>query len=174
MFFLDRADRFFRLQTPKITAIIVIFATVVPFHIPGIANFIPLFNIMMVYYWTIYRPSLFPVWFIFLLGLMQDALYGVPLGVHSFLNLVTWMIIVKNRRYFSKESFLEIWLNFCMVSLLIAVLNWIMFCLLESNLLAPTNAILQWLLSAVLYACIHYILNLVYSMLPDRLPHSHA
>lgn len=171
---LSHVDKFFRLQAPKITAVMVVLATVIPFHIPGMSGFLPFFNIMMVYYWTIYRAELFPAWFAFLLGIMQDALYGNPLGVNAFLNLVVWMIINNKREFFSKESFLNVWFKFFIVSSLIAVLNWAIFSFLYGKMLIPTNAVLQWLLSAVLYACIHYILNIVYSMLPDRLSHSHA
>lgn len=171
---LNYLDIFFRLQAPKIMAIMVILATVVPFHIPGMASFLPFFNIMMVYYWTIYRTDLFPAWFVFLLGIIQDALYGTPLGLHPFLNLSVWILIVNNREFFSKESFMNVWAKFFLVSFFVAILNWIIFSFLHGRLLIPTNAILQWLLSAVLYACIHYVLNMVYSMLPDRLPDSHA
>lgn len=171
---LDIVDRFFRLQAPKITALLVIFASVVPLHIPGMSSFLPLFNIMMVYYWTIYRPDLFPVWFIFLLGLMQDALYGTPLGVYALLNMATWMMIVSFREYFSKESFFNVWAKFFLVSFIITLLNWGVFLFLTGKWLVPTNAVLQWLLSAVLYACIHYMLNIVYVMLPDRLTRNHA
>lgn len=174
MHFWNRLDIYFRLQSPKITAILVLLSTVVPLHIPGMAQFLPFFVIMMVYYWTIYRSDLFPAWFVFVLGLVQDALYGTPLGVHSFLNLSVWLVITKNRQFFSKESLQDVWFKFFLVSLMVAVLNWGIFCFLQNTLLIPTNAILQWLLSAVLYVCIHYVLNMVYLMLPNRLPSSHA
>ena len=42
----------------------------------------PLF-LMAVYYWSAYRPTLVPLWFVFFMGLLLDLLSGAPIGLNA-------------------------------------------------------------------------------------------
>ncbi len=47
--------------------------------IAGFNSLIPMFDLMMVFYFGVFCP-IFPVWFVFLLGIWSDSLSGAPLG----------------------------------------------------------------------------------------------
>ena len=170
----DAIDIQSRLLAPKIVAVLIVLASIVSVHLPGIGNIIPLFNIMMIYYWSIYRPELMPTWFVCLLGLFQDALYGTPLGMTALINLILRAVVLPQRRLFIKASYIVVWIGFLVFSLGIVLVSWILFSLYAQAIMPFREAFVQWVLSAALYSCIHWILNLVYSILPDRQSHSHA
>lgn len=157
---------FLKLVAPKVLAILLILFSFLPFKFTGVSYFVPLFDIMIIYYWAIYHPKLFPQWFVLVMGLLQDALYGLPLGVTAVTNLIFREIIVSRRRYFIKEPFLTIWLNFVLFSFIVAFLKWAMASFIFNELFAVEATMIQWMLTASLYAWMHWLFNKFYMMLP--------
>ena len=41
----------------------------------------PMLNIIVIFYWTVYRPDLVPPVVLFLIGLIDDVVMGTPLGL---------------------------------------------------------------------------------------------
>jgi rod shape-determining protein MreD len=151
---------------PKLLAILLILIGFMPVPLTGISFFVPLFDIMIIYYWSIYDPKLFPQWFIVVMGCLQDILCGLPLGVTALSNLVFREIIVMRRRFFIKEPFLLIWLSFTLLSLLIVCLKWIVAALVFKKIFPMEAALMQWLLTVSLYACMHWLFNKLYTLWP--------
>src|SRR5262245_30566282 len=89
-----------------------LFATVIsiqPAHIPGHAALTPAFTLMAVYHWTIYRPDLLPSSALFLVGVAQDLLAGVPPGVTSLVLLLARAAVEPHRRQFVNRLFPFVW-----------------------------------------------------------------
>ncbi len=167
----QQGDVYIRLLTPKIVAVLLIILSVIPLRIPGLAEFMPLFNVMIIYYWSIYRPELFPNWFVFALGIFQDALYGTPLGSTSLINLISRMAIISQRKIFVRESFLVVWSGFILFCLVISLLNWAIFSLFREHFMSIPMVLMQWVLSVVLYSCVHGVFSGILMILPDRQSH---
>ena len=51
----------------------------------------PLFDLMAIYYFTIYRKGVFQLWFVCLLGVWSDALNNIPLGITA----LSYIIAIK-------------------------------------------------------------------------------
>lgn len=49
-----------------------------------IASFRPMFLIIALVFWLMYRPTIMRVWFVFLIGLSADLLLGTHLGHQAF------------------------------------------------------------------------------------------
>ena len=170
----DTIDVHSRLLAPQIVAVLLLLTSMLTVSLPSIGYIIPLLNIMIIYYWSVYRPELMPAWFVFVLGLLQDALYGTPLGMTAFINLLLRVVVVSQRRLFIKASYIAVWIGFLVFSFGVSVISWFLFSLYNQAIMPPHGAFIQWLLSAAFYSCIHWVLNLVYGILPDRQLHSHA
>lgn len=50
------------------------------------------------FYWTVHRPHLMPLWFVFLGGLMIDFAVDAPLGLHALGFIVFSMMLMRVRR----------------------------------------------------------------------------
>ncbi|MCD6034762.1 MAG: mreD [Rickettsiales bacterium] len=167
---LDTSSRYL---APKLLAVSLVVLGFVPLHIPVISHFIPLVDIIVIYYWTIYRPDMMPHWFVFLLGVLQDIFLGFPIGISAFINLIFWMVLITQRRLFMKEPFVIIWVVFLVFSFGVALLKWAVMMVFMQEFVVPDIVALQWLLTVALYPLIHGISNILYTLLPDQ-PYGNA
>jgi rod shape-determining protein MreD len=167
-FFLSSLDQFARSLAPKLLALLLIVVSFLPVHLTGISFFMPLFDIMIIYYWSIYNPKLFPRWFVLLMGILQDILCGLPLGITALSNLLLREVIVSRRRFFIKEPFMLIWLSFALFSFAISCLRWGVATIVLDHAFPIEAPLMQWLLTATLYTCMHWLFNKLYILLPVR------
>lgn len=71
---IDRLLRSARRLLPALLGLFLILFSLVPVGAPNLSGIMPLFSVMAIYYWSIYRPDLMPGWAAFSLGLLQDIL----------------------------------------------------------------------------------------------------
>ena len=109
-----------------------------------------------------------PIWFIFVIGILQDTFYGLPLGITPLTNITLILVVYTQRRLFMKESFAMVWLGFVLLSLAIALIRWIIFMAMETTFFIPYDAGIQFFLTAAFYPLLHGVNNLIYTHLPDR------
>ena len=94
----------------------------------------PDFLLIAVYYWAIYRPTLTPPAFIFLLGIALDFLSGAPTGFYA-LTYVTAHWITRNQRTFLMgQPFITLWLGFAFVALVAGMLQWGIYAITKMSL----------------------------------------
>lgn len=164
-------DHTSRYIAPGFLALILVTLTFLPLRIPGISTFIPMVDAIVIYYWCIYRPSVMPQWFVFLLGIYQDTFYGTALGLSSLTNIILRTIAITQRRLFLKESFVVIWGGFMIFALGVGFFKYIVYMLLSNQFITPNAALIQWMFSIALYPLLHWLCNVFYLSLPDQ---SHA
>jgi rod shape-determining protein MreD len=148
---LARLDHLSRSLTPLASTLVVAIVSAVPWHIPEIGRVTPALTLMCVYYWAIHRPDLFPASAVFLLGLLQDALMGGPIGLNALLFLIAYGVAGSQRVFFSGKSFPVVWWGFMMVAAAVHVLNWLAVLLLAATPVSPWPAIFSYLLSIAAY-----------------------
>lgn len=146
--------------TPGVITIFLIIAGSANIQIPGFSAFVPLFAAMSVFYWGIYWPDMMPKWFVFVIGLFQDALYGTPaMGMTSLLLLLLWGIVVSQRRHLIKEPFLVIWSMFTLSIILFIFFGWVIFSLYLGEATFSSSSIMQFIFSVLFYPLVHKIFN---------------
>src|SRR5215472_5520395 len=84
---------------PIATTLLAAVTSIQPVHVPGYAALTPIFTLMAVYHWTIYRPDLLPPLALFLVGITQDLLAGAPPGVTALVLLLTRAVVLRYRRH---------------------------------------------------------------------------
>ena len=107
-----RLDLLARRLTPFALTLILVMISLVPLPVPGYARVAPLLPLIGIYHWTIFRPELMPAYAVFVIGLLQDALAGMPIGVNAMAFLVVYGVVLSQRRFFVGKSFVILWLGF--------------------------------------------------------------
>jgi rod shape-determining protein MreD len=139
-----------------------LFATVIsiqPAHIPGYAALTPAFTLMAVYHWTIYRPDLLPPSAIFLVGVTQDLLSGVPPGVTALVLLVARAAVLPHRGHFVNRLFPFVWTGFTMLTIGVMLFLWILHCLLDGVLVDSRGTVFRAVLTISTFPIASFLLG---------------
>ncbi|MEQ8164790.1 MAG: rod shape-determining protein MreD, partial [Alphaproteobacteria bacterium] len=96
----QRLDIASRNLLPMMLTLLLVVLSMVPVPIDGYGPIAPMFALMGVYYWAIHRPDLLPLVAVFTIGLLQDVLGGVALGLNSLIFLLVYWIVLHQRRFF--------------------------------------------------------------------------
>ena len=148
---LQRLDKVARNLTPFALSLLVVLFVMLPLYVPNYGQIAPNVAVMAVFYWSIYRPDLFPTLAAFCLGLWQDILLGAPLGVNALTLLVIQRILVAQRRFFLGKSFAVVWWAFSLVAVWASLAVWILMMGLNLTYLDPAPGLFQLLLTAAVY-----------------------
>lgn len=151
---------------PRLLAVVMVFVTSIPLSLPGVSYFVPMVDIMFVYYWCVYRPHVAPAWFLFVIGILRDSIAGAPLGIHALTNLLVRALVIFRRDAYFKQPFVILWQGFAMFAAVALLCKWVLFSFVYGNFLSVNMAFMQLLLSISIYPLVHYIFHLIYAMLP--------
>jgi rod shape-determining protein MreD len=154
---IERIDRFARGIIPLGLSLILVIVSALPFYMPGYGPIAPNIAIMAVFYWTIYRPDLFPVAAAFAVGLWQDALVGTPLGLYALLMVLAHTVVATQRRFFQGKSFPVVWWAFAMVAAGAALALWLATMALNLVYVDPSPAVFQFLLTAAAFPFLTWV-----------------
>ena len=166
--FWQRLDKSARSITPFGLTFFLVVLSVVPTRIPGYAEIAPVLALMAVYHWTIYRPDLMPLWAIFVLGLLQDLLSGVPVGLYILVFLTVYGVVLSQRRFFAGKSFLLYWLGFGIMAFGAAVESWVLGSLWNFTLLNFGTVFFQYLLSFGVFPLVAWVMLKVQRVLSEQ------
>jgi rod shape-determining protein MreD len=151
---------------PVGSVFILLLLGVFPRRLFLIPDLLPLLPLIAIHYWRLFRPQLMPYWTILLLGIIQDAVFGLPIGLSGFLYMFYMLVLDSQRRIFVREAFIAIWFGFAVMSLIFVIIQWGMLWWLE-NIAAPLkNPLISWLLTSCFYPALHLLFNKVYRSLP--------
>lgn len=164
---LRRLDRSARGAIPLVVTLLLVLLAALPIPLPAFAPVTPALTVICVYYWSIHRPDLLPLVATFLVGLVQDALQGTPLGMSSVVLLGVQGVVVSQRRFFLGKTFLVEWWTFMLVAPGAAILTWVLASLYFTTPLSPRPLGVQLLLTIALYP----IANWAFARLRQSLLH---
>ncbi|MES2676794.1 MAG: rod shape-determining protein MreD [Pseudomonadota bacterium] len=140
----------------QIIAILFAMLNLSNIKIEYVANFLPLFDVMIIYYFAVLRPQVFAVWFLFLLGLIGDSINGFPLGITSLSYILTVKLFNSlNQRILVKENFQQIFGQFIAFAFIILFLKWAMLSIYHFKNYNFVNPMIQLVITATLYVLLH-------------------
>ena len=164
-----RLDRISRSVAPLTLCIGLLILAVLPIRLPGFGRVAPDVALIAVFYWSVYRPDLFPAAAAFFLGLFNDVLIGGPLGASAFVLLLAHCLVRSQRRFFVGKSFAVVWWAFGMVAAGAGLIAWLVAMALA---LVPVNvmpAIFRCVLTVALYPFLTWLFaRTQYSVLGRR------
>jgi rod shape-determining protein MreD len=135
-------------------AVFTLFLAMMSLHVFELSQLLTLsvlFVIHPLYYWTVFRPSIFPVWLAFVLGFLIDLVSGNVLGLNAFLFVLSVLVIAKQQRYLLSQPFAAQWAGFFLVSLSIELMRWLLMMLVNWAFLSPAPGLVSAILSGALY-----------------------
>ncbi len=133
----QRLDSMTRDIVPFAVAVFLTLISSLPLPISGGSAVTPILSLIAFFYWYLIRPDLMPVLAGFVLGLLQDILSGVPLGLHALAYLLVAEVV--SRRWFglSRESFRSMWLGFALTSYGLGMIMWLFYSLFHFHYISP-------------------------------------
>lgn len=144
-----------RIIALHLIAILFVILNVSDIRIAGLTNVIPLFDLMMIFYFAVFK-NVFSIWFIFLLGIWCDALNGNPLGVTALCYiLLVKLFLVLNGRMMIRENFDQLWRQFIAFCFLFLFMKWAMLSVFNGAVYSIISPLVQLALSSVLYVVMH-------------------
>ena len=124
-------------------------------RVAGINNLWPLFDLMAIFYFGIFKNR-FGLAFIFFLGIWNDAINGNPLGLTSlsYIMLIKIFSII-NQRILSRENFIHIWKQFVVFLILFLIFKLVLFVIISGNFISIKIMLFQFVISIFVYIPIH-------------------
>lgn len=136
---------------------------------PHAGDFKPFFLLMAVYYWAIYRPTVMPVAYTFILGLLVDLITQLPTGLTALLLLGLQTLVRKSRLFLMGQPYVMVWLGFAIVALSYAICLWLAmsFAYMNfGNLSSLVQTLIAALLSILIFPAATLLLQAVHRILP--------
>ncbi len=123
--------------------------------------------LMMVYYWSIYRPTLIPPLLVFGIGICLDLLSGWPLGINAFIFLVLQRSVISQRVFLMGQPFVVVWLGFMLAAPLSLFLQWALFGLIRLQWVSFDPVIISIFIGIVLFPAMALLLHVLHKILPE-------
>lgn len=121
-----RVDLWLRNAMPSVTAAVMALLSVVSWPIPYLGEVMPPLAFIALFYWSTHRPDLFPPSVAFFIGLLNDIINGLPMGVSALLFTIAHQVIWMQRRFFADHSFLMLWSGFALAVFTFMMFEWLL------------------------------------------------
>jgi cell shape-determining protein MreD len=157
-----------RIVVLHLVAILFVIFNISDIRIAGLLDLIPLFDLMIIFYFTVFE-GVFGIWFIFLLGIWNDALNGNPLGITALCYIVLVKIFgLLNGKLLIRENFKQIWQQFIAFCFCFLLMKWLMLSAFNGAFLSITTALVQFVLSSTLYVVMHKFFDYLSTKLLEK------
>jgi hypothetical protein len=150
-----------------ITVLFVIM-NVSSFNVAGLANVVPLFDLMAIFYFAVFK-NIFAIWFIFLLGIWSDALNDNMLGATSlcYILLIKFFLLL-NQKMLIRENFKQVCDQFVLFCFLFLLMKWAILSIIAGAFYSIVTPLVQLVLSSVFYVLMHKFLDFLSRKLFDK------
>jgi rod shape-determining protein MreD len=140
-----RASRVVTTALPFVIGVFCVLLSFVPVgRIFGVAG-MPDFALMAIYYWAVVRPNMFPVYAVFVVGLLTDLLSGGPIGLWVFTYVLVYIVAMTQRFLMTNAPFSAFWFGFLVVGMIAGAVSWVIASLIFGMFL-PVRPILSYIL----------------------------
>ena len=149
-------------------AILFVIFNVSDIKIGGFSKLIPLFDLMIIFYFAVFH-RVFGLWFIFLLGIWNDALNGNPLGLTPICYIILIKIFVTlNQRLVIRENFKQLWQQFVIFCFCFLCLKWMILSIFNTAFYSVTTILVQFMLTSSFYVLMHKFFDYLYQKLIEE------
>ena len=151
---------------PLATGIVAVLATVTPVYVDHVGEIMPRLAVAVVVFWAIYRPDLLGYGPAFAFGLLGDLTAGLPLGMTALILVLARYATLTFRRRFVRRPFVAVWFGFSLIALGAAALDGLLASALAFRFQDMPRVLVQFLLTAVSFPPVYWILNRCQALLP--------
>lgn len=133
----QKLDQQARRGVPVSITIFLLLFSMVPMYVPGVPSLAPMYTLMAVYFWSVYRPDGFGYGAAFMIGILEDLLVGTPLGSTALALLICQWVVLNQKKFFKNRPFLEVWLAFAVIAVGTGILRWLCAGLIGTGRFSP-------------------------------------
>lgn len=163
-----RLDQAGRGLTPITVTVLLVLVGMIPVQVPFYGPATPAFGLAAVYYWAIHRPDLLRPAFAFAVGVMNDLLSGLPLGLTALTYILVYWVVLTQRRFFLGHSFLLLWWGFALVAFGAAVLAWLVFSILSFSIRPMSTVLFQSVMTTALFPVLAWLFIRIHRVFLQR------
>ncbi len=154
-----KQNKIFHLIAIHLIAIFLVTLKISAIKIIGFNKVLPLFDLMAIFYFTIFRNT-YSLAFILLLGIWGDALEGNILGINALCYiLLIKLFLALNNRMIIAESFKNIWQQFAAFSLLFLLMKLLIMTAMNHHGYDLLTLLIKWILSIIFYVVMHHFFD---------------
>jgi len=166
-FSMRNVENGFRLLVPLALLAFLFLLSIVSLPFPVVHAIKPAWILMVIYYWSIFRPTLMPPSLCFFTGLLLDLVSGLPLGVYAIIfTLVQW-IVRDQRRFLMGQAYFTIWCVFSLVAGLSLIVQWALYGFVQSQWMSLTPVMINVLATIFLFPLVTILMLAVHKVLPE-------
>ena len=149
-------------------AVLFVIMNVSSFNVAGFANVVPLFDLMAIFYFAVFK-NIFAIWFIFLLGIWSDALNDNMLGTTAlcYILLIKFFLLL-NQKMLIRENFKQVCEQFALFCFLFLLMKWAILSIIGGTFYSIVTPLVQMVLSSIFYVLMHKFLDFLSSKLLDK------
>lgn len=132
-------------------------------------SYTPFYELMVIFYLSIFFSSIFSIWTCFILGMFRDIILLAPLGISSLSFILLRILLYRQESYLANKPFYVIFGIYLIDSFLIVLFQFILLNIKYTYNLEAIGKLLisRWAVSGLLYPCMHFIfyiisINLIY------------
>jgi len=149
-----RLDVVARSISPFFVTLLLVLFSLVPLRIADLSPIVPALALIGVFFWSVHRPDLMPIWAVFIIGFVQDLLTGSVLGPGIVGLLAVHALVVWQHRFFLAASFAVIWCAFMLVAAAALAVTWLLTCIAMTAYVDPAPLFFQYLVTTAFYPCL--------------------
>lgn len=142
-------------------AALMLILNALPFAPAAAMRWVPSLPLVLIFFWAVHRPEIFPRWLAFAVGLAQDVLSGGPLGLWALVYTCVYEGAFANRVFFIGRAAYSSWLGFCAAAAVTGVLSWAVASLYfwQAMPLLPVGG--QMMVTVAVYPVVAGILSMI-------------
>ncbi len=140
---------------PQIICFTLLIIEFIPTKIPGFSWFMPTISFIAIYYWSLYRPSNISYVFLFILGIIKDAISGVPFGITSISYIAFNSVMNRTRSKYFHSPLITIWLQFLLMNMMVSFIQWLLVMVSYKSLFAFKIILIQFIITTAIYPFFH-------------------
>jgi rod shape-determining protein MreD len=147
----QRLDLWLRIAMPTAVALLMTILSVIVWPLPYLGPVMPPLAFIALYYWSTHRPDLFPSSVAFILGLLNDIIHDLPMGISALLFTLAHQLMWRQRRFFAGHSFFMLWSGFALAATVMMIATWVLIALVRWQPAPFLPVLIQTVLAIVLF-----------------------
>lgn len=151
-------ERAARNGIPVATTFLASLLGVVSLPMSGHFTVAPTLTLMVIYCWSVWRPSALPYLAVFLIGMLEDLLRDLPLGLTALLLILMQAVIRSQQRHLYNRTFDVFWLGFAAIAVIHAVCQWIAAMILAGGFVGPEAGLFQLMFTAATFPFVAWLM----------------
>ncbi len=124
-------------------------------------RWVPSFTLILIFYWAVHQPDVFPRWLAFVTGLFQDLLSGGPIGLWALTYLCVYEGVYMNRLFFVGRAAYSSLLGFMLAAAAAGLLAWLIASVKFWQVLSPLPIAGQTVVTILVYPLLAAGLGLI-------------